>query len=481
MGRERPPPGLGDCRFERANEAWAFHGGDVWTTAFSAKWEDGATLPTLAFGNYLDETSKDPSDRCFDNELVRPDAAGTGFAEPIPLTPAWCALSMLFSDWDRSGRSDLRVSNDRHYYDPLGGGQEQLWRMTNGEPPRLYTGEEGWATLKIWGMGIASYDLTGDGYPEYFLTSMGDNKLQTLANGPAQPTYRDIALERGVLATRPFAGDTTLPSTAWHAEFQDVNNDADIDLFIAKGNVDVMPDFAAKDPSNLLIGEVDGTFKEVADAAGILDFAGGRGAALADFNLDGMLDLIEVNRRVNIGLWRNVGSGTAAQPAPMGDWIAVRLAQSGPNRDAIGSWIEVKLDDRTLRREVTIGGGNGGGQLGWIHFGLGDAGAAQIRVQWPDGESGPWIERGSERVLGHRTGRGRGAAVVAAQGLRPPVVRREIAGRPKGALAPYFCGPLAERQETMQMARDDERLIRSQEEPIVGGLPDAPGSSPHSD
>ena len=385
--------GLGDCRFERANEAWGFHGGDVWTTAFSAAWEDGATLPTLAFGNYLDESAGDVAlDRCSENELVRPDAAGTGYAGPTALTPGWCALSMLFSDWDRSGRSDLRISNDRQYYLEDGGGQEQLWRMADGEPPRLYTSEEGWATLKIWGMGIASYDLTGDGYPEYFLTSMGDNKLQTLANGPVQPAYRDIALERGVTATRPFAGDTTLPSTAWHAEFQDVNNDANIDLFVAKGNVDAMPDFAAKDPSNLLIGQPDGTFKEAADAAGILDFAQGRGAALADFNLDGMLDLVEVNRRVNVGLWRNVGAGTAERPAAMGNWAAIRLDQSGPNRDAIGSWIEVKLDDRTLRREVTIGGGDGGGQLGWIHFGLGGAKAAQVRVQWPDGESGPWID-----------------------------------------------------------------------------------------
>ena len=46
--------GLGDCRFERANEAWGYDGGDAWTTAFSAKWEGSATLPTLAFGNYLD-------------------------------------------------------------------------------------------------------------------------------------------------------------------------------------------------------------------------------------------------------------------------------------------------------------------------------------------------------------------------------------------------------------------------------------------
>ena len=51
-------------------------------------------------------------------------------------------------------------------------------------PPALYTDKEGWKLLRIWGMGIASYDLNGDGYPEYFLTSMADNKLQTLATVP---------------------------------------------------------------------------------------------------------------------------------------------------------------------------------------------------------------------------------------------------------------------------------------------------------
>ena len=47
-------------------------------------------------------------------------------------------------------------------------------------------------------MGIASYDLDGDGYPEVFLTSQSDNRLQTLADGPAQPEYRDIAIELGL-------------------------------------------------------------------------------------------------------------------------------------------------------------------------------------------------------------------------------------------------------------------------------------------
>jgi hypothetical protein len=104
-------------------------------------------------------------------------------------------------------------------------------------------------------------------------------------------------------------------------------------------------------------------------------------------------------------LWRNAGSGTADEPAPMGHWLGLRPNQPGPNRDAIGSWIEVKVGDLTLRRELTVGGGHVGGQLGWSHFGLGPATAADVRVQWPDGEWGTWqrvhadrfavIERGS--------------------------------------------------------------------------------------
>jgi hypothetical protein len=110
-----------------------------------------------------------------------------------------------------------------------------------------------------------------------------------------------------------------------------------------------------------------------------------------------MLDLVQVNRRENVSLFRNVGWGRASRPAPMGNWVAVRLQQPDPNRDAIGSWIEVRVGDRTMEREVTIGGGHASGQLGWIHFGLGDGDGAEIRVRWPDGETGPWLELGADR------------------------------------------------------------------------------------
>jgi enediyne biosynthesis protein E4 len=381
--------GLGDCRFERANEAWGFNGGSAWSAAFSATWESGASLPTLAVGNYLtlnpDGTTGLP---CSGSELFRPDASGSRYAASLPLTPSYCPLSMLFSDWDRSGRRDLRVSNDRHYYGEASDGEEQLWRIAAGEPPRLYTQADGWQKVRVWGMGIASYDLTGDGYPEVYLTSQGDNKLQALADGPAQPNYTDIALDRGVTATRPYAGDTSLPSTAWHDEFADVNNDGRADLLVTKGNVDAMPDFATRDPSDLLVQQADGTFSEEAEAAGIASYATARGAAVADFNLDGMLDIVVVNRNENVSLWRSVGWGDAAAARPMGNWIALRLAEPAPNTDAIGAWVDVAAGSTSGSREVTVGGGHVSGELGWIHFGIGSAEEATVTITWPDGTRG---------------------------------------------------------------------------------------------
>jgi len=376
--------GLGGCRFERANDAWGFGGGDAWSTAFSATWEDGAALPTLAIGNYLNRESNASGYECLDGELFRP-GDGVAYAAPIPLSPGYCPLSMLFSDWSRSGQRDLRVSNDRHYYGEGSDGEEQLWRVEPGRAPSLYTAADGWQTMKVWGMGIASYDLTGDGYPEVFLTSQADNKLQALADGPAQPDYTDIALQRGVTAHRPYVGDTTLPSTAWHPEFQDVNNDGLVDLFISKGNVSEQLDFANRDPSNLLIGQADGTFSEEAEAAGIVSYAKARGAALVDLNLDGLLDLVVVHRLENVGVYRNLGTGGADDPQPMGNWIALRLEEPGSNADAIGAWVDVTAGDRTMSRELNVGGGHVSGELGWIHFGIGGADTARVTVTWPDG------------------------------------------------------------------------------------------------
>ncbi|MBT8213636.1 MAG: CRTAC1 family protein, partial [Acidimicrobiia bacterium] len=372
--------GLGDCRFERANERWSIDGGDAWTVGFGAIWEEGETLPTLAFGNYirLDENGQQFGG-CEDNTLLRPD--GETYGDATALSPGWCTLSVAFSDWDRTGRTDLRISNDRHYYRD---GEEQLWQIEAGQQPRLYTRDDGWQKMQIWGMGIASHDVTGDGKAEVFLTSQADNKLQTLVDDATGPSYTDIAIRRGVTAHRPFTGDEILPSTAWHPEFQDVNNDGFVDLFVTKGNVEATPGYAVEDPNNLLLGQPDGTFVEGAVDAGIVDFLPSRGATVADFNLDGLLDIVYVNRREPVRVWRNVETD-------VGNWISIDFHQQGVNPDAIGAWIEVQVGDITISHEIVLGGGHGGDQLGPIHFGLGPADTGRVRVQWPDGEVGPWL------------------------------------------------------------------------------------------
>ncbi|MCX8507769.1 MAG: CRTAC1 family protein, partial [Rhodobacteraceae bacterium] len=292
-----------------------------------------------------------------------------------------CALSMLFTDWNRSGTPSLRVSNDREYYE---GGQEQMWQILPEQAPRILTEKDGWKKLKIWGMGIASTDLDGDGYPDYFLTSMADNKLQMLADPVGgKPVYKDVAFARGVTAHRPYTGGDLRPSTAWHAQFEDVNNDGLTDLFVAKGNVSAMPDFAQKDPNNLLLQKPDGTFMEVGDKAGVASMENARGAVLADFNMDGRLDLLVVNRNSPAQIWRNVTDAT-------GNWLGLALHQPGTNPDGVGAWIEVKLGARILRREITVGGGHAGGQAGWWHFGLGTLSGAEVRVIWPDGRAEGW-------------------------------------------------------------------------------------------
>jgi enediyne biosynthesis protein E4 len=406
VGQSELLRGLGDCRFERADVAWGATPTPGFGTAFSATWEGSAARPTLAFGNYLTlDANGESTTTCGSNEVIRPDATGAAYEAPVTLAPGYCALSMLFSDWDGSGRRDLRISNDRHYYD-VEQGQEQLWRFEAGVPPRLYTSDDGWVLLQLWGMGIASYDVTGDGYPEVYLTSQGPNTLQTLLAGPAQPTYRDMANKRRIEGTRPATGGDPLPSTAWHPEFQDVNNDGFMDLFVSKGNVNVLPDYAARDPSDLWLGQPDGSYVQAVEQAGIVDFDRGRGAALVDLNLDGLPDLVEVNLSAPVRVWRNVGAGTTDAPALMGHWVGLRLRQPGGNRDAIGSVVEVRVGDTLIgRREMVVGGGHISGQLGWTITGLGPATEAEVRVTWPDGEQGPWqrvaadgfalVERGS--------------------------------------------------------------------------------------
>jgi hypothetical protein len=244
-------------------------------------------------------------------------------------------------------------------------------------------------------MGIASRDITGNGFPDVILTSMGDQLLQLNDGGGA---LRAAPFELGSYAQRPWFGDDGRPSTGWHAEFGDVTNTGRADLFIAKGNVDQMPSNAMADPNNLLIAGPDGRFVEWADRAGLTSAAlaprRARGAALSDLNGDGLLDIVVVNRRDPLEIWQNV-------TADAGNWLALDLRQPGQNRNAVGAWVELRAAGLVQTQEITVGGGHGGGQAGPLHFGLGNASEVDLRVIWPDGNASRWHRAvaGNQRLL----------------------------------------------------------------------------------
>ena len=182
-----------------------------------------------------------------------------------------------------------------------------------------------------------------------------------------------------------------------------------------------------RDPNNLLLGQADGTFVEGAEEAGIVSFQRARGGAVVDLNLDGLLDLVVVNRvEPVIAVAQRRLPASVDEAEPMGTWIAIRLRQPAPNVDAIGSWVEVRVGDRTLVHEVTVGGGHAGGQLGWLHFGLGDAGRGRGSRSVARRRGRPVDGGGRRQFRDHRARCDGGDAVEPGGGAMTLATRRAV-------------------------------------------------------
>jgi hypothetical protein len=123
----------------------------------------------------------------------------------------------------------------------------------------------------------------------------------------------------------------------------------------------------------------DGTFVDLAAAAGVANHLDGRGIGLADFDRDGRLDLYQTNAGQPTLLYRNVSEGA-------GHWLQVRLEGAPPNRSAIGARVTARTNGGPLVRQVDGGNGYAGQSSFVLHFGLGgDAALGSLEVRWPSG------------------------------------------------------------------------------------------------
>ena len=148
-------------------------------------------------------------------------------------------------------------------------------------------------------------------------------------------------------------------------------------------------------PSPLLRNNGDGTFTDVAAAAGIEPPAAGkvfgkigpydatrssRCAAVGDFDGDGRLDLIVNNFNHEPYLHMNRSPGRS--------FIAFRLRGRGMNRDAVGAVVRLHAGGRVQVRQVDAAGGYLAQSTKTLHFGLGGATSVdRCEIRWPGGRT----------------------------------------------------------------------------------------------
>lgn len=256
-----------------------------------------------------------------------------------------CGRGVSPCDFDRDGNMDIFVSNYRLQ-------ENFLWENTSegAMSSALIRGVAGTDVDGWWGHTIGSawgdFDRDGDwdlfsanlAHPRYIVFS---DMSELLVN--EDDLFTDV---RGIAGIK---FEETHSNPVWG----DFNNDGWLDLFITSIYSDRR--------SFLYLNQGDGTFRDVTWLAGARVF-NGWGAAAADFDLDGKLDLV-VGSGDGPVLLRNITEGGYCA-------IVKVVPPEGVNPSGIGCTVELEQDGIIYLRQVEGGSGTTSQNSGYLHFGL---------------------------------------------------------------------------------------------------------------
>lgn len=289
------------------------------------------------------------------------------------------SLQAAWYDFDGDGWPDLYVANDLW-------GSKLYLNLHNGKFKDV-TREVGLSDFRGQ-MGIAIGDWDNDGDPDLFVTHwiyQQDALFDNLRFMPGAPHSPEGPLSFGDIAETVGLGQVTRNSIGWGTSFFDYDNDGKLDLFVVNGSTfqdDKDPKhlvpmknflFWQKNPQEGLVeaGSISGVAFQIPHV--------GRGAAFADYDNDGDVDVFIVDQEGRPQLLRNDGGNK-------NNWLEVRVKCTKSNRTGFGTRISVEANGVTQTQEI-------GGQTSYLsqnfqdaHFGLNQGKeASKLTVTFPTG------------------------------------------------------------------------------------------------